>query len=391
MSDNQTKSSAARAVADRMSDAAEAVLAGVSGTERSQLGWGWSESAERERRRWFYTPTDHGGLAVADMAPGQYRRTMALLATGLSEAAYATVTTIMGLENLLDRVEGFAGFSFARQRGRDPGQYRLRIFGTPGERTWGWRFGGHHISLNNLVVDGELVSSTPCFLGADPAESPLLGAAVLRPLGGVEDLGLALVRSLDESQLAEAVLSPRAPTDIVTGNRTSVGVGDRVVPVGDLFRGRFADPRDAGQMDTAHEAAERYYDITEADHQAVELTVEPLGVPASALDADQRALLLALLDCYTGRAPEELIEREAARYAGPLLDEVHFAWAGPLEPGPSSAGAAGACYYRLQGPRLLVEYDNTQRLANHAHSVWRDPEGDFGADVLTAHRAAHHS
>jgi hypothetical protein len=391
MSDNQTESGAARAVADRMSDAAEAVLAGVSGPERSQLGWGWSESAERERRRWFYTPTDHGGLAVADMAPGQYQRTMALLATGLSEAAYATVTTIIGLENLLDRVEGFAGFSFARQRGRDPGQYRLRIFGIPGERTWGWRFGGHHVSLNNLVVDGELVSSTPCFLGADPATSPLLGTEALRPLGGVEDLGRALVRSLDDAQLAEAVLSPRAPTDIVTGNRTSVGVGDRVVPVGDLFRGRFADPEHARQMDAAHDAGERYYGITDADHQAVELTARPLGVPAAALDTDQRALLLALLDCYTGRVPEQLIEREAARYAGPLLDEVHFAWAGPLEPGSGEPGSAGPCYYRLQGPRLLVEYDNTQRQVNHAHSVWRDPEGDFGADALAAHRAAHHS
>jgi len=391
MSDNKTESSAAQAVADRMSDAGEAVLASTDGAERTQLGWGWSEASEQERRRWFYTPTDHGGLAVADMTPGQYQRTMALVAAGLSEAGYATVTTIMGLENLLDRTEGFAGFSFSRQRGRDPGEYRLRIFGTPGERTWGWRFGGHHVSLNNLVVDGELVSSTPCFLGADPAESPLLGSATLRPLGGAEGLGRALVRSLDEAQLAKAVLCPRAPTDIVSGNRTSAGVGDRVVPVGDLFRGRFADPELTSQMDAVHEAAEQYYGITEVDHQAVELTATPLGVPASALEADQRALLLALLDCYTGRAPEELIEREAARYAGPLLDEVHFAWAGSLEPGSAEPGSAGACYYRLQGPRLLVEYDNTQRLANHAHSVWRDPEGDFGADALAAHRAAHHS
>jgi hypothetical protein len=48
-------------------------------------------------------------------------------------------------------------------------------------------------------------------------------------------------------------------------------------------------------------------------------------------------------------------------------------------------------YYRLQGPHLLVEWDNTQRGANHAHSVWRDPETDFGIDALAAHRARHHS
>ena len=55
----------------------------------------------------------------------------------------------------------------------------------------------------------------------------------------------------------------------------------------------------------------------------------------------------------------------------------------PAEPGAPH-------YYRLQGPRLLIEYDNTQRQANHAHSVWRDPAADFGYDVLGAHLAAHH-
>jgi hypothetical protein len=150
-----------------------------------------------------------------------------------------------------------------------------------------------------------------------------------------------------------------------------------------LFRRRF-DPERAARMETLFEANERYYDITEADRAAVELTARPRGVPASSFDSDQRELLLGLLGCYTGRVPEELVEREAARYAGPLLDEVHFAWAGPVEPG-------AACYYRLQGPRLLVEYDNAPRQANHAHSVWRDPESDFGADVLGAHLAAHHA
>jgi hypothetical protein len=240
------------------------------------------------------------------------------------------------------------------------------------------------VSLNNLVVDGELVSATPCFLGTDPASSPLLGGTALRPLGGVEDLGRELARSLDEQLLAKAVLTLRAPVDIVSGNRSQVSVGDRVLPLADLFRARFTDPKGARRMAEAHRANEEYYGITEADHDAVGLTEQPRGVPASALDAAQRELLLALLDCYTGRVPEQLVDRERARYAGPLLDEVHFAWAGSLEPG-------AACYYRLQGPRLLVEYDNAQRKANHAHSVWRDPEGDFGADVLAAHHVAHHA
>ncbi|TMK88695.1 MAG: DUF3500 domain-containing protein, partial [Actinobacteria bacterium] len=48
-------------------------------------------------------------------------------------------------------------------------------------------------------------------------------------------------------------------------------------------------------------------------------------------------------------------------------------------------------YYRLAGSRFLVEYDNTQNDANHAHSVWRDPGNDFGDDLLRRHLAEDHS
>jgi hypothetical protein len=57
---------------------------------------------------------------------------------------------------------------------------------------------------------------------------------------------------------------------------------------------------------------------------------------------------------------------------------LSFAWAGGAEPGVPH-------YYRVQGPRLLIEYDNAQRAGNHAHSVWRDPVGDFGMDFLGEH------
>jgi hypothetical protein len=376
-------SSAARAVAERMAEAAEAFLTGLDPARLDVARWAWSEHGDEERRRWFYTPTDHGGLTLAEMGPTHYRRAMALLATGLSEAGYVTASTVMGLENVLDRTEDFAGFDFARERGRDPLRYHLRVFGRPGEPVWGWRFGGHHVSVNNLVVGGALVSSTPCFLGADPARSPQLGGASLTPLGATERLGRELAGSLTEAQWRRALLTPRAPVDIAGANRSRVSPGDRVVPLGLLFRGRFADPEHNRRMDEGHEDTEADYGITEADRAAVALPERPEGLPAAELDERQRELLRALLACYTGRAPEELVPEQAARFAGSRLDGVHFAWAGDL--------AQRACYYRVQGPRLLLEYDNAQRKANHAHAVWRDPEGDFGADVLAAHHTAHHS
>ena len=63
--------------------------------------------AEAERQRWFYTPTDHGGLTLHEQRPAQQRLAMRLVASGLSPAGYGTVATVMGLENVLDYTEGF--------------------------------------------------------------------------------------------------------------------------------------------------------------------------------------------------------------------------------------------------------------------------------------------
>jgi hypothetical protein len=162
---------ARRDVAAQMAEAAHAWLETLDADQRG-IGRGAVPSDERddnERRRWFYTPTDHGGLTIHHQRPAQQRAAMRLISTGLSPAAYVTVASIMGLENVLDYVEGFKA-SFGRERGRDPGMYYLRVFGEPGDKgLWGWRFGGHHVSLHNLVVDGVLAATTPCFLGANPA------------------------------------------------------------------------------------------------------------------------------------------------------------------------------------------------------------------------------
>jgi hypothetical protein len=341
------------------------------------------DGSDAERRRWFYTPTDHGGLTLHEQRPAQQRAAMRLVSTGLSEAAYATVATVMGLENVLDRVEEFA-VRFDRERGRDPGLYYLRVFGEPGGAApWGWRFGGHHVSLNNLVVDGELVASTPCFLGADPAVSQLLGGALLRPLAAVEDLARELVRSLRPELAARAVLLPQAPSDLVTANRSRIAAGDRVIPLAGIWRGeRFPDAGEQAGLQALSDAIDEAAGYEDRHHAAIEYTTAPKGLAAAELDGEQRELLRALLGAYLGRVPAAVAAVD--RYADDTaLDAVHVAWAGPTEPGAPH-------YYRLQGPRLLAEWDNTQRGANHAHSVWRDPDADFGLDVLAAHRAAHH-
>ena len=376
---------ARREVAVRMTEAAHAWLETLDADQRG-IGRGAVPSDERddnERRRWFYTPTDHGGLTIHHQRPAQQRAAMRLISTGLSPAAYVTVASIMGLENVLDYVEGFQA-SFGRERGRDPGMYYLRVFGEPGDKgLWGWRFGGHHISLHNLVVDGVLAATTPCFLGANPATSPLLGGAVNRPLARVEDLGRDLVRSLGAGVAARAILLPKAPSDVVTVNLTYLSDGDGVLPLVGMYRDeRFPDPVQQAQLQSLSDAIAEVTELSAADQQAVAYSMEPRGVPAAEFDAEQREMLRALLATYLDRAPAGV--SPLRRYDDDAaLDAVHFAWAGPTAPGEPH-------YYRVQGPRLLIEWDNTQDKANHGHSVWRDPLSDFGLDVLAQHRAAHH-
>lgn len=365
-------------IAERMRAAVTAWVDSLSEDQRA-AGW-WSTPAhdapEEERVRWFYTPTDHGGLPLGAQRPAQQRLAMRLVSTGLSTAGYVTVATVMGWENVLDLVEDFAQ-SWGRERARDPGLYYLRVFGDPAtDRAWAWRFGGHHISLNYLVVDGHVRAVTPCFLGADPASGPALGGATIRPLAQVEDLAQELVSSLDLDQRRRALLLDRAPTDIVGGNRTRVAAGDRMIRLPDVWRGHFSDPKLAAQVTGISDASEAAAGLSEDDHEQLALTEEPRGLAGAELTSSQKELLGLLVSTYTGRVPSALAPELP-------FDDIHLAWAGSIVAGEPH-------YYRLQGPHFLAEWDNTQRGANHGHSVWRDPINDFGLDVLAAHRTAHH-
>ena len=323
-----------RTVASAMAEAAAAWVDGLDDEQRPTGVWAWpgSNAADIERLRWYYTPTDHGGLTIHQQRPHQQRAAMRLLATGLSEAAYVSASTIMGLENVLDRTEGFTA-GFARERGRDPGMYYLRVFGDPtGAGPWSWRFGGHHVSVHHLVVDGEAVAGSPCFLGADPMVSPLLGGRELRPLGAVEDTARDLLHALDADQRARAVLTPVAAPDIVGGNRVRPAPGDRVIPLADLWRGHFEQELE-DRMWSMHDDLEAQLGVTDADRAATELTATPRGLPAAEMTAAQQAMLREVLETYVGRMPPGIVERERARFDGDALTRSR-------SPGPAARSAA---------------------------------------------------
>lgn len=362
-------------VARQMADAAAALLESLDQWQFAQASWSFADEAER--CRWYYTPTDHGGLPLSAMQPAQQRRAHQLLASGLSTPGYYTACAIMGLENILDHVEGWTA-AYHRHRGRDPGLYFFRVFGDPkGDKPWSWRVGGHHLSINYTIADGEVVGATPLFLGADPASVALLGPSEHRPLASAEDLAKQLVRSLDDEQRSAALLTPVAPTDVVGANRSEVatGTGDLPLPLIDVWRSPFTG--ELGDFIRSVQArADIEAGITAADLEALRLEAEPKGVSARTFRPEQRALLAALLDSYLGRAPSEVAAAARLRHTAPgVLEDLSFAWAG-------GTGDHDGHYYRVQGHSLLIEYGNTQRHANHIHSVWRDLLNDFGRDEL---------
>jgi Protein of unknown function (DUF3500) len=363
-----------------MAEAACQLLDVLDDEQRNRVGYPFP--AEVERRSWFYVPTDHGGLSLLDCRPGQRRAVLRLVATGLSPAGYAQVAAAtMGHELILERLEQFPALP-GFERLRDSLGYSVSIFGNPSETPWSWRFGGHHLSLN-YTVGADAASSTPSFLGVDPAESALPGGATLRPAGALEDLGRELVRSLSPAQSSVAVLAEDAPPDIVTGNRPTLDPPLWVAAARELWRdpARLPDKAFAAKLERAHAAAERL--ISDEVREVLSWTGEAVGIAATELTADQREILHTLVRAYLDRLPDDVAQIEAGRVLGTAAEELHFAWAGSTEPRHRH-------YYRVHGPRLLIEYDNTQRDANHIHTVWRDPLADFGADLLAEHYARHH-
>ena len=376
--------STAPGTAARMAEAASDFLGALGAEQRAAAMLPFGD--EEERRTWHYTPIERRGLTLGELRPQQRRLAMRLMGSGLSSGGFVTASTIIGLEATLEGLDGWPERPYAETRPdvpfRDPGMYYVAVFGEPGGAApWGWRVGGHHLALQYAIAEGRVVSSTPAFFGAHPAEARQVGAQLLRPLAAEEDLARELLHALGAEQLARAVIAPAAPTDIVQSNRPRVTEGAINIPLAELMRRREPDRSRAYEREARQRAA---LGVTaEVEDLLRYSSAQPKGLPAAAMTAPQRELLASLVRQYVGRMPDEIAEPERARLGGEAFEGIHFAWAGEAEPHRPH-------YYRLQGERFLIEFDNVQSDVNHVHSVWRDPEGDFGEDILAQHYAHAH-
>ncbi|MCB0163182.1 MAG: DUF3500 domain-containing protein [Anaerolineae bacterium] len=298
--------------------AANAFLATLSDSERESVLFDWSDTDQKQR--WSNLPEggfERDGLMWGNLSETQQNAWLALMQATLSPEGYNRVIAEWTADDTLEN--GGRGLQFGSQ------YYWVALIGTPSEtEPWQWQWGGHHVTVNATIV-GPNISLTPSFIGAQPATYTDANGNTVRPLGDIEDEAFALVNSLDATQQQAAIMGATS-IDLVLG------------------------PGQDGKI------------------------LQPEGLPASQLTADQQAALLHLIGHYAGLVNDE---DAAARMAEieDGLDETYFAWYGPTT-------AGSAVYFRVTGPTIVIEYSPQQmggNAANHIHGIYRDPTNDYGA------------
>jgi len=264
------------------------------------------------------------GINLGSMTTAQRDAAMHMMQIVLSPKGYRKVQEIMGSDQALS--DGGTPFSSGINA------YTIGIFGQPSVTSpWMLEYGGHHLALN-ITIAGERGVITPTLTGAQPATYTSNGKTI-RALAEENDKAFALLDALDEAQRKQAILNYR---------------------IGDLVLG----PGHSGE------------------------TIQPEGLKASAMNEKQRALLLDVISEWAGIVNDVYMNPRMAEIKAGLAD-TWFAWSGPTTHDP---GKNGSAYYRIQGPKLVIEFspqgggDSTM----HVHTIYRDPTNDYGVKFTGA-------
>jgi hypothetical protein len=288
----------------------------------------------------FFVPPN--GIYVSELDDAQKAAMHDLLRASLSSQGYAKMAGIMRLDDILRDLTAEQLKTNPDMR-KDPlwhalgatytsGNYTVAIFGDPGSANWGWKLDGHHLGAN-FTVSGDRVGFTPTFLGSNPMRVPAGPYAGWMALPQEGDRGIELMRSLTKEQREQATVSAELPADIFEG------------------------PGLRGSLD---------------EHE---------GVRAAGLTVSQMRLLRALVREYVANLDFDAADAQLRLIDESGWEEFWFSWRGPVDP-------AGRFYYRVHGPRLLIEYNRQD--ANHDHSIVRDPANDYGEDWLQRHYREYH-
>ena len=324
------------------------LLQHVSADERRALAF---PVDAREWRRWNNTEMYlyHYGLRLEEVSGPVREAILAVVRASLSAGGYDKVRDVMRLNHYLGQLVGntmvFGEYSF-----------NFALFGEPSPtQPWGWQLQGHHLALNCLVINGQLVL-TPTFMGAEPNYADEGEYKGIRLFQDEEHLGLALMRGLSGDQRAQAII-----------RESNLGK--------DQPEGRW------------HRADQLHFGGAFRDNRVVPYE----GVSAKGFTREQKKRLMDLVEAYVNPMPEGPMKarlEEVERH----LDDTHFCWIGGTKD-------ASTFYYRIQSPVVFIEFDqhagvyltNPTPQKFHIHTIVRTPNGnDYGMDLLKLHYAQSH-
>lgn len=296
--------------------------------------------ADTARMKWNNLPVGmrpRVGLSIGSMSNDQRKLVHRVLSASLSSQGYLKATGIMHLDNLLNWYYDSLFYKKEINEGEykelsnllwSHRNYYFAFFGQPGERIWGFKLEGHHLSVN-FTFDGNKLAFTPLFIGTDPAEYPTTEYAGWRVLGQEEDLGIKLINMLTPSQQKKATMSTAVPGDIITGAES----GKRLID---------------------------YW-----------------GIKGAELTAKQKIVLQYIVREFVYNLEYEKATAEYNKIMAAGIDSIYFGWIGSYK-------AHQDYYYLLNGPTFLIELDNRDD-GNHIHAIWREKGNEYGEDVLKAH------
>ena len=264
------------------------------------------------------------GLRLGSLSDVQHEAAMVLLRVLLSDRGYRKVLDIMGSDQAL----ADTGTPYAAGRAA----YTLGIFGTPGVTDlWMVQFGGHHLALNVTLL-GEHGVLAPVLTGCLPAIYEEDGNRV-RALAAENDRAFALFDTFNDKQ------------------RRWANIGH---PVSELALGPGRDGE----------------------------TMPSIGVKGSTFNPQQRGMLFDLVLEWAGILNDVHAAPRLAEIKDEM-DETFFAWSGPTTCKPDRNGAS---YFRIQGPRLFIEFSPQEPggdLTMHVHTIYRDPQNAYGRALTT--------
>jgi hypothetical protein len=326
----------------QMTEAAKGFIATLDAEQRALV---LHDLDTDERTTWSNLPiimVRPTGILVGDMTDAQRASLHDLLRASTSSQGYGKLTGIMQLDDLLFEIESARletapdneQTRFRREfvKTRSSGNYAVAVFGSPGDGNWGWKIAGHHGAANFTVANGQ-VGFTPTFVGSSPMiveSGRYAGWSVLSHEGS---RGVELMASLNDAQRKAALLDDEVPDDIFEG------------------------PGRRGSLETY------------------------AGLRTDELTVGQMRLLQALVSEYVRNADFDSAESQLALIGAGDWEDLYVSWRGPVD-------LNGEFYYRVHGPRVLIEYNRQN--PNHDHAIIRDPQNDYGEDWLALHYKEHH-